>query len=69
VAARTILAMTVPVLRAKLSELDLNMSDRKGALQDRLFYHYELVVADDEDGDADEDGANVSVSSNYQDAV
>jgi len=31
VAARTILAMTVPVLRAKLSELDLNMSDRKGA--------------------------------------
>jgi len=47
----------------------LNTTGRKGALQDRLFDHYGLVVADDEDGDADEDGVSVSGSSNYQEAV
>jgi len=46
--ARTSLAMTVPLLRAKLSELGLNTTGRKGALQDRLFDQYGLVVADDE---------------------
>jgi len=47
----------------------LNTSGRKGALQDRLFDHYGLLVADNEDGDADEDGVSVRGSSNYQEAV
>ncbi|XP_070855345.1 uncharacterized protein [Drosophila suzukii] len=67
--ARTILAMTVSLLRAKLSELGLKTTGRKGALQVRLFDHYGLVVADDEDDDTDEEGASVSGSSNYQEAV
>jgi len=67
--ARTILAMTVPLLKSKLSELGLNTAGRKGALQDRLFDHYGLVVPDDVDGDIDEDGVSVSGSSNYQEAI
>jgi len=47
----------------------LSTAGRKGALQDRLFDHYGLVVTDHEDGDADEDGVSVSGSSNYQEAV
>ncbi|XP_017082253.2 DNA-binding protein modulo-like [Drosophila eugracilis] len=46
--------MTVPPLRAKLSKLGLDTTGRKGALQDRLFDHYALDVAVDEDGEADD---------------
>ncbi|XP_041673989.1 DNA-binding protein modulo-like, partial [Drosophila eugracilis] len=67
--ARTILAKTVPLLRAKLSELGLDTTGRKGALQDRLFDHYALDVADDEDGEADGKVASISRASNYQEAV
>jgi len=60
--ARTILDMTVALLKAKLTELGLETTGRKSALQDRLLDHYGL----DEGGDADEYAESVSGSSVYQ---
>ncbi|XP_041564617.1 uncharacterized protein LOC121467300 [Drosophila elegans] len=66
-----ILALLVAELRAKLSELGLSTTGRKGELQNKLLAHYGLQTDENDEVaievDDDEDGSFTSVNSdNYQ---
>ncbi|KAH8318462.1 hypothetical protein KR067_002421, partial [Drosophila pandora] len=65
--AEEILRMTVPNLRAKLSELNLQTTGLKRALQDRLFEHFGLEAMNNVGERSNEDAESVN-SSAYQEA-
>jgi len=66
--ARSILSLTVSLLKEKLTELGLSMDGRKSTLQDRLVDHFQVpdTVDVDEEDNASEVG---SQSTEFQDAV
>jgi len=66
--ARSILALTVPLLKEKLIELGLSTDGRKSTLQDRLLDHFQVPDTVDVD-DVDNTSQVGSQSTEFQDAV